>query len=352
MSQRAEDSENLSPKAAAFSIASLLTKDLQGNSNASKTREMNPPLTVYTERENCWTGNKNDLSAHKAMSCAPTKEECESYSIQSILNGEYPRGDKYADGNVKREMEKNGSNSDPLHQLAACCDLVRTIDTLKDPTSLLSPQMRILDVQREVQVAMQQSDLWWKFYACGTEMVITRTGRRMFPTLALSFLGMDPRRYYSVHVDIVPVDGYAYTFVNNIWQVNGMASEMHALPYIQSYQADEVAHTGLYWMKNGVDFKKVRLTNRRVGPFKDGELHLSPNRKYQPRIHVVEETEEGAKVSCSTYVFPETTFIAVTTYQNEELIQMKIDHNPFAKGFRDKGSRYVNIKFFMIFFQR
>ena len=96
--------------------------------------------------------------------------------------------------------------------------------------------------------------------------------RRMFPTLALSFLGMDPRRYYSVHVDIVPVDGYAYTFVNNMWQVNGMASEMHALPYIQSYQADEVAHTGLYWMKNGVDFKKVRLTNRRVGPFKDGEV--------------------------------------------------------------------------------
>lgn len=177
MSQRAEDSENLSPKAAAFSIASLLTKDLQGNSNASKTREMNLPLTVYTERENCWTGHKNDLSAHKAMSCAPTKEECEGYSIQSILNGEYPRGDEYADGNVKREMEKNGSNSGPLHQLAACCDLVRTIDTLKDPTSLLSPQMRILDVQREVQVAMQQSDLWWKFYACGTEMVITRTGR-------------------------------------------------------------------------------------------------------------------------------------------------------------------------------
>lgn len=54
-----------------------------------------------------------------------------------------------------------------------------------------------------------------------------------------------------------------------------MASEMHALPYIQSYQADEVAHTGLYWMKNGVDFKKVRLTNRRVGPFKDGEVSCS-----------------------------------------------------------------------------
>ncbi|EDO34667.1 predicted protein, partial [Nematostella vectensis] len=181
--------------------------------------------------------------------------------------------------------------------------------------------------------------LWWKFYACGTEMVITRTGRRMFPTLALSFLGMDPRRYYSVHVDLTPMDGYSYTFANNAWQVSAMASEVSHLPYVQSYRAEDTVHTGLYWMKNGVDFKKIRLTNRRTGSFKEGELHLSPNRKYQPRIHIVEETEEGVKVSCSTYVFPETAFIAVTTYQNEELIQLKIDHNPFAKGFRDKGTR-------------
>lgn len=49
------------------------------------------------------------------------------------------------------------------------------------------------------------------------------------------------------------------------------------------------------------------------------QLHLSPNRKYQPRVHVVEETDEGVELACSTYVFPETTFIAVTTYQNEEV---------------------------------
>ena len=49
------------------------------------------------------------------------------------------------------------------------------------------------------------------------------------------------------------------------------------------------------------------------------QLHLSPNRKYQPRIHVIEETEEKVQVGCSTFVFPETSFIAVTTYQNEEV---------------------------------
>ena len=33
--------------------------------------------------------------------------------------------------------------------------------------------------------------------------------------------------------------------------------------------------------------------------------------------------------------FPETTFIAVTAYQNEEVTQLKITNNPFAKAFRE-----------------
>ena len=30
-------------------------------------------------------------------------------------------------------------------------------------------------------------------------------------------------------------------------------------------------------------------------------------------------------------------FIAVTAYQNDRITRLKIDHNPFAKGFRDNG---------------
>ena len=31
-------------------------------------------------------------------------------------------------------------------------------------------------------------------------------------------------------------------------------------------------------------------------------------------------------------------FIAVTAYQNDKITQLKIDNNPFAKGYRDTGS--------------
>ena len=61
--------------------------------------------------------------------------------------------------------------------------------------------------------------------------------------------------------------------------------------------------------------------------------------KYQPRLHVVKASEIASLKygQFSTYSFREAVFIAVTAYQNELITQLKIDNNPFAKGFRDNG---------------
>nr|XP_054748865.1 T-box transcription factor TBX2-like [Lytechinus pictus] len=62
--------------------------------------------------------------------------------------------------------------------------------------------------------------------------------------------------------------------------------------------------------------------------------------KYQPRFHIV-KANDILKLPWSqfrTFVFVETVFIAVTAYQNEKITQLKIDYNPFAKGFRDTGA--------------
>lgn len=176
MSLPADETENLSPKAAAFSIASLLTKDFNENSGTGKTSELNPPLMDHKEKGNWWNDCQSDRSLQKTKSCTISRDANEGHSIQNILNSEQRRGEKC--GDVKRRgMGRSTSVLDPLQQFAACCDLVRNLDTLKNTASHCPPQMRVMDVQREVQVAMQQSELWWKFYACGTEMVITRTGR-------------------------------------------------------------------------------------------------------------------------------------------------------------------------------
>lgn len=58
--------------------------------------------------------------------------------------------------------------------------------------------------------------------------------------------------------------------------------------------------------------------------------------KYQPRLHVVQKTAMQQDIVW-TYTFAETAFMAVTAYQNQQITQLKIESNPFAKGFRDSG---------------
>lgn len=46
--------------------------------------------------------------------------------------------------------------------------------------------------------------------------------------------------------------------------------------------------------------------------------------KYQPRLHIVEVTEDGAEdissdAKTQSFTFPETQFIAVTAYQNTDV---------------------------------
>ncbi|KAK2111336.1 T-box transcription factor tbx4 [Saguinus oedipus] len=65
---------------------------------------------------------------------------------------------------------------------------------------------------------------------------------------------------------------------------------------------------------------------------------LNSMHKYQPRLHIVKADENNAfgskNTAFCTHVFPETSFISVTSYQNHKITQLKIENNPFAKGFR------------------
>lgn len=61
--------------------------------------------------------------------------------------------------------------------------------------------------------------------------------------------------------------------------------------------------------------------------------------RYNARIIIVKLHEYFSSMPqlVASATFPETDFIAVTAYQNDKVIQLKIDNNPFAKGFRDNG---------------
>ena len=66
--------------------------------------------------------------------------------------------------------------------------------------------------------------------------------------------------------------------------------------------------------------------------------------KYHVRIHIVPASDLFSLQLImsnnlqTTVTFTETKFLGVTAYQNERITQLKIDNNPFAKGFREAGA--------------
>ena len=136
-------------------------------------------------------------------------------------------------------------------------------------------------------------------------------------------------------MDIVAADDCRYKFHNSRWMMAGKADpEMPKRMYIHP----DSPSTGEQWMQKVVSFHKLKLTNNIAD--KHGFTILNSMHKYQPRFHLV-RNNDLLKLPYSTfrtYVFRETEFIAVTAYQNEKITKLKIDNNPFAKGFRETGA--------------
>ncbi|CAI4221992.1 unnamed protein product [Auanema sp. JU1783] len=217
-----------------------------------------------------------------------------------------------------------------------------TSDVLKDSTQNLSPQGDSLD---GIQCRLEGSELWAKFYELGTEMIITKSGRRMFPTVKLSVSNIDLDGLYYVFLDVVPVDNKRYRYIYNksAWLTAGKAEPA---PKNRLYLHPDAPFTGEQLMKQVVSFEKAKLTNNEVD--RAGHLILNSMHKYQPRIHIVRRAKgqplDPNKVQLNeevhrTFVFTETQFMAVTAYQNQLITKLKIEKNPFAKGFRDPSGR-------------
>lgn len=172
-----EPTESLSPKAAAFSITRLLT----GNPKNEDYCPSSFRTSLFPATNACTGGIQPRLTQQATdfekiepfpkTSSAHHLPKCRNHSIDNILG----KIDEHEHKCHDRVLSASQS-MDPLQQFAACCDLVRNLDMLKS-NAVRKADTRFLNVQSEIQVALQHSELWWKFYACGTEMVITRTGR-------------------------------------------------------------------------------------------------------------------------------------------------------------------------------
>ncbi|XP_032526390.1 T-box transcription factor TBX3 isoform X5 [Danaus plexippus] len=258
--------------------------------------------------------------------------------------------------------------------LAAAAALSAPCPLLKPPPPPYAPLPPDDDgVIDDPKVTLEGKDLWEKFHKLGTEMVITKSGRQMFPQMKFRVSGLDAKAKYILLLDIVAADDYRYKFHNRRMfpaykvRVSGLDKKAKYILLMDIVAADDCRYkfhnsrwmvagkadpempkrmyihpdspsTGEQWMQKVVSFHKLKLTNNISD--KHGFTILNSMHKYQPRFHLV-RANDILKLPYSTfrtYVFKETEFIAVTAYQNEKITQLKIDNNPFAKGFRDTGA--------------
>ncbi|XP_017392463.2 T-box transcription factor TBX10 isoform X1 [Cebus imitator] len=188
-----------------------------------------------------------------------------------------------------------------------------------------------------VTVQLEMKPLWEEFNQLGTEMIVTKAGRRMFPPFQVKILGMDSLADYALLMDFIPLDDkrYRYAFHSSAWLVAGKADP--ATPGRVHFHPDSPAK-GAQWMRQIVSFDKLKLTNNLLDD--NGHIILNSMHRYQPRFHVVfvdprKDSERYAQENFKSFIFTETQFTAVTAYQNHRITQLKIASNPFAKGFRE-----------------
>ncbi|XP_069807487.1 MAX gene-associated protein isoform X2 [Dendropsophus ebraccatus] len=187
----------------------------------------------------------------------------------------------------------------------------------------------------EITVTLDNNNMWNEFYRCNTEMVLTKQGRRMFPYCRYWVSGLNPDLKYILVMDISPLDNYRYKWNGKLWEPAGKA-DPHVLGRV--FIHPESPSTGQYWMHQPVSFYKLKLTNNILD--QEGHIILHSMHRYLPRLHVVPAEKATDVIQLNgpdvhTFTFPQTEFIAVTAYQNFQITQLKIDCNPFAKGFRE-----------------
>ena len=232
-------------------------------------------------------------------------------------------------------------------------------------------------ILNSVSCYLENEYLWSKFHELGTEMIITKTGRRMFPSLRvlvkIDQTKLEPEftksHLFHVLLDAIPIDDqrYRYAYHRSAWLVAGKAE-------ITPRYTAAVHHEGPFEFERFTDlllsFDKVKLTNSDTHD-KNGYILLNSMHRYQPRIHVVavprtskfhksDFNKKSAKKSVEkinfknsspddiesfirgnvykSFLFEETMFTAVTAYQNQLITRLKIESNPFAKGFRETSS--------------
>ncbi|KAG0312054.1 hypothetical protein BGZ99_009762 [Dissophora globulifera] len=210
---------------------------------------------------------------------------------------------------------------------------------------------------------LDDAELWDKFHTQQNEMIITKSGRCLFPLLRFRAINLDPDATYTFRLEFENLEPGRLRFSNGAWipalstRLSSDSSSDHGdlsseTLARESYTHPDLFKTGKHWMRNPISFAKAKLSNdftelqariqkshsKSTGdaPKSSHLFHVLSFHKYRARVHLVQcSGQSRTPLSSATFAFDATTFIAVTHYQSHKVNDLKKGFNPHAKGFRD-----------------
>ena len=87
--------------------------------------------------------------------------------------------------------------------------------------------------------------------------------RRMFPGFSVAISSLKPKAKYSMKLEVVLADNHRFKFLNSRWLAVGSAEPQ---PLSESYLHPDSPNSGAFWMRHGVSFRKLKITNNKERP--------------------------------------------------------------------------------------
>ncbi|KAL7670107.1 hypothetical protein ACOME3_005046 [Neoechinorhynchus agilis] len=188
-----------------------------------------------------------------------------------------------------------------------------------------------------VKIELSNRELWQEFSECKTEMIVTRSGRRMFPSLKIVVSGLDSNSIYKIFLKLKYANRSRWKYSGGEWIRNG---EQSVSVSEGQYMHPDSPNYGLHWMSKEISFERLKITNQPSSSNVD-KILLKTLHMYVPEILIYRIEGELSELIASETI-ELSKFLCVTAYQNENITNLKIKHNPFAKAFAEPKRRLTN----------
>ena len=110
----------------------------------------------------------------------------------------------------------------------------------------------------------------------------------MFPGFSVAIASLRPKSKYSMKLEMVLADNHRFKFLNSRWLAVGSAEPQ---PLSESYLHPDSPNTGAFWMRHGVSFRKLKITNNKEKPGRNVSVFARKINVNCPIVHGVTFSE-------------------------------------------------------------